>query len=125
MTAHVILPKAYPTPRRQTTPVADLFRVFERGGRNIGTLFPEIGLPDESGKIQRLEEPGRPDIKQSNRGSGKGSRLSIPVLNIHKTHLNGSFIWLIGTNANPGDYRASGCSGCHVVYANDRDPFHS
>ena len=51
--------------------------------------------------------------------------MSIPVLNIHKTRLNDPFIWLMGTNDNPGDYRASGCSGCHVVYANDRDPFHS
>ena len=50
---------------------------------------------------------------------------SIPVLNIHKTRLNDPFIWMIGTNDNPGDYRSSGCSSCHVVYANDRDPFHS
>ena len=125
MTAHGILPKVNPMPSWETTPVADIFRVFERGGRNIGTLFPEIGLPDESGKIQRLEEPGRPDLKQSNRGSGTGNRVSIPVLNIHKTRLNDPFIWLMGTNDNPGDYRSSGCSACHVVYANDRDPFHS
>jgi hypothetical protein len=125
MTAHGILPKVYPLPSWETTPVADIFRVFEPGGRNIGTLFPEIGLPDESGKIQRLEEPGRPDIKQSNRGSGTGSRISIPVLNITKTRLNDPFIWMMGTNDNPGDYRSSGCSGCHVVYANDRDKFHS
>ncbi len=51
MDAHGILPKIAPLPRWETTPVADIFRVFERGGRNIGTLFPEIGLPDESGKI--------------------------------------------------------------------------
>ncbi len=25
----------------------------------------------------------------------------------------------------PGDYRASGCSACHVIYANDRSPEHS
>ena len=123
--SHGILPKIAPLPSWETTPVADIFRVFERGGRNIGTLFPEIGLPDESGKIQRLEEPGRPDLKQSNRGSGTGNRVSIPVLNIHKTRLNDPFIWLMGTNDNPGDYRSSGCSACHVVYANDRDAFHS
>jgi hypothetical protein len=125
MTAHGILPKIYPLPSWETTPVADLFRVFERGGRNIGTLFPEIGLPDESGQIQKLEEPGRPDLKQSNRGPGTGNRVAIPVLNIHKTRLNDPFIWMLGTNDNPGDYRSSGCSSCHVVYANDRDPFHS
>jgi hypothetical protein len=125
MEAHGILPKISPLPSWETTPVADIFRVFENGGRNIGTLFPEIGLPDESGKIQRLEEPGRPDIKQSNRGPGTGSRVSIPVLNIHKTRLNDPFLWMMGTNDNPGDYRSSGCSSCHVIYANDRDPFHS
>jgi hypothetical protein len=31
-------------------------------------------------------------------------------------------MWFLGTNDNPGDYRNSGCAGCHVVYANDRDP---
>jgi len=125
MTKHGILPKIYPMPSWETVPPADIFRVFERGGRNIGTLFPEIGLPDESGLIQKLEEPGRPDLKQSNRGLGTGSRVAIPVLNIHKTRLNDPFIWFLGTNDNPGDFRASGCSACHVVYANDRDAFHS
>jgi hypothetical protein len=122
---HGILPRIAPLPSWETTPVADVFRVFERGGRNIGTLFPEIGLPDESGQIQKLEEPGRPDIKQSNRGPGTGSRVAIPVLNIHKTRLNDPFLWMMGTNDNPGDYRSSGCSSCHVIYANDRDPYHS
>jgi hypothetical protein len=125
MQKHGILPKIYPMPTWETTPPADIFRVFERGGRNIGTIFPEIGLPDESGLIQRLEEPGRPDLKQSNRGPGTGSRVAIPVLNIVKTRLNDPFIWMLGTNDNPGDFRSSGCSACHVVYANDRDTFHS
>jgi len=31
----------------------------------------------------------------------------------------------LGTNDHAGDYRSSGCSACHVVYANDRDPAHS
>ncbi|MHC4547850.1 MAG: hypothetical protein ACYTEZ_03655 [Planctomycetota bacterium] len=30
-----------------------------------------------------------------------------------------------GTQDHPGDYRASGCTACHVVYANDRKPAHS
>ncbi len=125
MDAHGILPKISPLPSWETTPPGDIFRVFERGGRNIGNLFPEIGLPNETGQIQRLEEPGRPDLKQSNRGPGTGSRVSIPVLNITKTRLNDPFLWMLGTNDNPGDYRSSGCSACHVVYANDRDPRHS
>ncbi len=34
-------------------------------------------------------------------------------------------MWFMGTDDQPGDYRGSGCSGCHVVYANDRDEKHS
>jgi hypothetical protein len=111
-----------PLPTWQVMPPGDIFRVFERGGRNIGTEFPEIGLPDATGSIQRLEEPGRPDIKQSNRGMGTGLRVAIPVLNIHKTRLNDPFMWFMGTNDQPGDYRQSGCAGCHVIYANSREP---
>ncbi len=43
----------YPLPTWQVTPPGDVFRVFERGGRNIGTQFPEIGLPNPTGSIQR------------------------------------------------------------------------
>ncbi|MEH6828654.1 hypothetical protein [Parasphingorhabdus sp.] len=119
------LPILYPLPTWHTVPPGDIFRVFERGGRNINTQFPEIGLPNIGGIIQRLEEPGRPDLKQSNRGPGTGLRVAIPVLNIHKTRLNDPFMWFMGTNDQPGDYRQSGCAGCHVVYANDREPRHS
>jgi hypothetical protein len=119
------LPIMYPLPTWHVVPPGDIFRVFERGGRTIGTQFAEIGLPNLSGSIQRLEEPGRPDLKQSNRGPGTGLRVSIPVLNIHKTRLNDPFMWFMGTNDQPGDYRQSGCAGCHVIYANDREPTHS
>jgi hypothetical protein len=113
------LPILYPMPAWETVPPGDNFRVFERGGRNIASTFPEIGLPNP------FEEPGKPDIRQSNRGPGTGSRVSIPVLNIHKTRLNDPALWFQGTNDQPGDYRSSGCSSCHVVYANDREPLHS
>jgi len=119
------LPELYPIPRWHTIPPGDIFRVFERGGRNIGTQFPEIGLPNAAGAIQRIEEPGRPDIRQSNRGPGTGLRIAVPVINIHKTRLNDPFTWFMGTNDQPGDYRTSGCGSCHVVYANDREPRHS
>jgi hypothetical protein len=119
------LAELYPLPTWQVVPPGDVFRVFERGGRTIGTQFPEIGLPSPSGSIQRLEEAGRPDIRQSNRGPGTGLRVAIPILNIHKTRLNDPFLWFMGTNDQPGDYRHSGCAGCHVVYANDREPRHS
>ncbi len=119
------LPMLYPLPAWEVTPPGDIFRVFERGGRVIGSQFAEIGLPNPSGSIQRLDEPGRPDIRQSNRGPGTGLRVAIPVLNIHKTRLNDPFTTMMGTNDQPGDYRQSGCAACHVVYANDRDPKHS
>jgi hypothetical protein len=122
---HEIIDRVYPLPHWENLPPADIFRVFERGGRNISNLFPETGLPNVAGAIQRLEEPGRPDLKQSNRGPGTGARIAVPVLNIHKTRLNDPLMWFMGTNDNPGDYRSSGCSACHVVYANDRDPRHS
>jgi hypothetical protein len=123
--ARGVLAELYPLPTWHVIPPGDVFRVFERGGRNIGTQFPEIGLPNIGGNIQRLEEPGRPDLRQSNRGPGTGIRVAIPVLNIHKTRLNDPYMWFMGTNDQPGDYRHSGCSGCHVVYANDREPRHS
>jgi hypothetical protein len=123
--ARGVLAELYPLPTWHVMPPGDVFRVFERGGRTIGTQFPEIGLPSPSGSIQRLEESGRPDIRQSNRGIGTGLRVAIPVLNIHKTRLNDPFMWFMGTNDQPGDYRQSGCAGCHVVYANDREPRHS
>jgi len=120
-----MLDALYPLPAWEITPAGDVFRVFERGGRNINSIFPETGLPNALGLIQRLEEPGRPDLKQSNRGPGTGNRIAVPLLNMHKTRLNDPFSWFLGTNDQPGDYRSSGCSGCHVIYANDRDPRHS
>ncbi len=123
--ARGVLAEMYPLPTWQVIPPGDVFRVFERGGRTINSQFPEIGLPNPSGQIQRLEEPGRPDLKQSNRGPGTGLRVAIPALNIHKTRLNDPFTWFLGTNDQPGDYRHSGCASCHVVYANDREPRHS
>ena len=125
MKSRGILAELLPLPAFETIKPGDNFRVFERGGRNILSLFPETGVPNIAGNIQRLEEPGRPDIRQSNRGPGTGARISVPVLNMHKTRLNDPMMWFAGTNDQPGDYRHSGCASCHVVYANDRDPRHS
>lgn len=119
------LPWLAPLPTWHVVPPADVFRVFERGGRNIATQFAEVGLPNPLGQIQRLEEPGRPDLRQSNRGLGTGLRVAIPVLNIHKTRLNDPFMWFMGTNDQQGDYRTSGCAACHTPYANDREPRHA
>jgi hypothetical protein len=120
-----ILPVLYPLPSWETVKPGDIFRIFERGGRNIGNLFSETGLPDAQGNIQRIEEPGRPDIRASNRGLGTGARISVPIINITKTRLNDPLLWFMGTNDQPGDYRQSGCAACHVIYANDADPLHS
>ncbi|MGV3742643.1 MAG: hypothetical protein ACO1NO_10075, partial [Burkholderiaceae bacterium] len=120
-----ILDRLYPLPAWETIPPADVFRVFERGGRVINSGFPEVGLPNSTGLLQRLDEPGRPDIKQSNRGPGTGSRIAVPVINITKTRLNDPHLWFLGTNEQPGDYRSSGCTACHTIYANDRTPKHS
>jgi hypothetical protein len=125
MQAKGVLPLLAPLPTWEVLPPGDIFRVFERGGRNIANLFPETGLPNATGLIQRLEEPGRPDFRQSNRGPGTGGRIAVPVINIYKTRLNDPFTWFLGTNDQAGDHRSSGCSACHVVYANDRDPRHS
>ena len=120
-----IVPELYPLPIWESVKPADVFRVFEDGGRNLTNLFPETGLPNALGQIQRLEEPGKPDNRQSNRGPGTGGRIAVPLINIHKTRLNDPFTWFLGTNDQPGDYRSSGCASCHVIYANDRDPRHS
>ncbi|MDI1302465.1 MAG: hypothetical protein PSX71_11205 [bacterium] len=125
MTAKGILPKLTALPAWETAPPADVFRVFESGGRVISSQFPEIGLPNSSGILQKLDEPGRPDIKQSSRGPGTGSRIAVPLINVTKTRLNDPHLWFLGTNDQPGDYRSSGCTACHTIYANDRDPKHS
>ena len=120
-----VLDVLYPLPAWETIPPADIFRVFESGGRVINSLFPEIGLPNSTGALQRLDEPGRPDLEQSNRGPGTGNRIAVPAINLTKTRLNDPHLWFLGTNDNPGDYRSSGCTACHTIYANDRDPAHS
>lgn len=113
------LAKLLPLPTWEVVSPGDNFRIFERGGLFVKSQFPEIGLPNS------LEEPGKPDVRQSNRGPGTGSRISVPVLNVHKTRLNDPHLSMLGTNDHPGDYRSSGCTGCHTIYANDRDPRHS
>lgn len=114
-----ILPFLVPLPRWEITQPPDNFRSFERGGKVPRINPSEIGIPNP------FEEPGRPDNKLSDRGTGTQLRISSPVLNIHKTRLNDPHLSFMGTNDHPGDYRSSGCTGCHVVYANDRSPFNA
>jgi hypothetical protein len=108
-----------PLPRWEITQPGEYFRAFERGGILQPSTFPEIGNPSP------LDEAGRPDIRLSNRGLGTGLRISPALINLHKTRLNDPHLSFLGTNDHPGDYRSSGCTACHMVYANDRDPLHS
>jgi hypothetical protein len=125
LTTKGILPSLTAMPAWETVPPGDVFRVFERGGKVISSQFPEIGIPNSTSQLQKLDEPGRPDIRQSSRGPGTGSRIAVPVINLTKTRLNDPHLWFLGTSEQPGDYRSSGCSACHAVYANDRDEKHS
>ena len=60
--ARGVLAELYPLPTWHVIPPGDVFRVFERGGRNIGTQFPEIGLPNPAGidPAARGAGPARP-----------------------------------------------------------------
>src|SRR5262249_53995229 len=42
-----------------------------------------------------------------------------------RTRLFDPTLNFLGTNDHAGDYRSSGCTACHVVYANDRSRIHS
>jgi hypothetical protein len=110
------LERLLPLPTWEVYKPADIFRVFERGGSFVKSQFAETGLPNPN------EEAGKPDIRASNRGPGTGARIAVPLLNIHKTRLNDPHLSFLGTNDHPGDYRSSGCTACHSIYANNRDP---
>ncbi|MFY9803440.1 MAG: hypothetical protein WA211_08730 [Candidatus Acidiferrales bacterium] len=110
-----VVPELTPLERWEISQPGNILRVFERGAGKKG----EIGNPD------REEESGRPDDKLGERGFGTLLRTDPVFLGLQKTRLLDPLLSLPGTNDEPGDYRASGCTGCHVVYANDRSPEHS
>jgi len=104
-----------PLARWELSQPGNLLRVFERGGgprSEIGNPLPE-------------EDPGRPDDKLSDRGLGTLLRTDPVFLGLQKTRLLDPLLSISGTNDHPGDYRNSGCTACHVIYANDRSPAHS
>lgn len=110
-----ILPSLFPLPRWEVTQPGNVLRVFERGGgprAEIGNPLPET-------------DPGKPDDKLSDRGFGTGLRTDPVFLGLQKTRLLDPLLSMPGTNDHPGDYRHSGCTACHVLYANDRSPVHS
>jgi len=104
-----------PIPRWEISQPGNVLRVFERGGKRR----LEVALPDKD------EDPGKPDKGLSARGLGTAQRTDPVYLGLQKTRLHDPTLNFLGTNDHPGDYRSSGCTACHVIYANDRDPRHS
>ncbi len=109
-----VLPYLDPLQRWEVSQPGNMLRVFERGGEKRS----EIGNPNTD------EDSGDPDLKLSDRGLGTSLRTDPVFLGLQKTRLLDPLLSLPGTNDQPGDYRAAGCSACHVLYANDRDQTH-
>jgi len=109
------LPFLDPLPRWEVSQPGNVLRVFERGGSKKA----------ETGNPTKNEESGRPDVKLSDRGFGTELRTDPVFLGLQKTRLLDPVLSFPGTNDQPGDYRGSGCTACHVVYANDRSQEHS
>lgn len=110
-----IVPEILPLPRFNVGQTGNVFRIFEKGGAKP----LELGNPDP------FEPPGRPLRRLSERGLGTLSRIDPVIIGAHKTRLHDPLLDFFGSNDRPGDYRSSGCTACHVVYANDRSPSNS
>ncbi len=104
-----------PLPRYNITQPGNIYRVFEKGG----VKPPEIGSPEPHAA------PGKPERALSDRGFGTLLRTDPTALGAQKTRLNDPLLPFMGTNDHPGDYRQSGCTACHTIYANDRSPTNS
>jgi hypothetical protein len=91
-----ILPWIGPLPQYQVTQPGNTLRVFERG-----------------------------EDRLSNRGFGTLTRTDPVFQGLQRTRLADPLLSFMGTNDQAGDYRSSGCTACHVIYANDRDLVHS
>ena len=110
-----VLPYLEPLERWEISQPGNVLRIFERGGERK----PEIGIPSLD------EQPGKPDVKLGERGFGTLLRTDPVFLGLQKTRLFDPLLSFPGTNDQPGDYRNSGCTACHVVYGNDNSPAHS
>ncbi|HKX30229.1 MAG TPA: hypothetical protein VJ302_21245, partial [Blastocatellia bacterium] len=113
-----ILPYLMPLPRFEIMQPGNVLRVFERGGELKG-------LPSDVGSPSGFELGGKPEDKLSDRGFGTRLRTDPVFQGLQRTRLLDPLLSFPGTNDNPGDFRNSGCTACHVIYANDRDPKHS
>src|SRR5438309_2452055 len=112
---HGILPFLEPLPRFNLSNPGNVLRIFEKGGEKQLSL----GLPTSN------EPNGRPRNRLSERALGTLNRTDPVFLGLQKTRLHDPLLGFLGSNDHPGDYRSSGCSACHVVYANDRSPTNS
>ncbi|MBY0230670.1 MAG: hypothetical protein K2W96_15395 [Gemmataceae bacterium] len=111
-----VLPRLDPLPRFEIGQPGNILRIFERGGK----FRPEIGIPEV------FEDSGRPILSRlSIRGLGTQNRVDPTLTGLNKTRLFDPTLNFMGTNDQPGDYRSSGCTACHVLYANDRSRVHS
>jgi len=112
---HGILPFLDPLPRFNLSNPGNILRIFEKGGEKQ----LQLGVPTS-------EEPdGKPLRRLSERGLGTLNRTDPVFLGLQKTRLHDPLLGFLGSNDHPGDYRSSGCSACHVIYANDRSPTNS
>jgi hypothetical protein len=112
---HGILPYLEPLPRFNLSNPGNILRIFEKGGEKQ----LQLGLPTQN------EPPGKPARRLSERGLGTLNRTDPVFLGLQKTRLHDPLLDFLGSNDHPGDFRSSGCSACHVVYANDRSPSNS
>jgi len=112
---HGILPFLDPLPRFNLSNPGNILRIFEKGGEKQ----LQLGVPTSE------EPPGKPLRRLSERGLGTLNRTDPVFLGLQKTRLHDPLLGFLGSNDHPGDYRSSGCSACHVVYANDRSPSNS
>ena len=112
---HGILPYLEPLPRFNLSNPGNVLRIFEKGGEKQ----LQLGNPTVN------EPPGRPLRRLSERGLGTLNRTDPVFLGLQKTRLHDPLLGFLGSNDHPGDFRSSGCSACHVVYANDRSPSNS
>jgi hypothetical protein len=112
---HGILPFIEPLQRFNLSNPGNILRIFEKGGEKQ----LQLGLPTSD------EPNGRPRNRLSERGLGTLNRTDPVFLGLQKTRLHDPLLGFLGSNDHAGDYRSSGCSACHVVYANDRSPTNS
>lgn len=112
---HGIVPFLLPLPRFNLSNPGNTLRIFEKGGLNP----PALGNPEAGART------GAPERGLSARGEGTLLRTDPVFLGLQKTRLHDPLLGFMGSNDHPGDYRSSGCTGCHTIYANDRSPTNS